>query len=1115
MNTKISEIADKSACVAWCPIRGYADVIAVGTKDSGGVTGFEDTGGGLELYAYSETGSSESKLLGSIKTSARFASIAWSPHQGESSSYLLGVIAVGMADGTILIFDPNEIMGNNYDDLGSSLLGSVKQNATTLTANAPVSAMQFSSLESYKMCVGSTNGTVGIIDMSTMSNISSMEPATRNTPSTAAVTSVAWNTAVAHIVATSAADGVVTVWDLNARKIWCELRAEQHGQFVSDIQWNPSQGLHMLTASGDDRNPVIRVWDLSASTSMPLATLSGHRAGILKTSWCPHDDALLLSCGKDNRTILWDLYSLQPIAELSTDTIGKVAQVSANVTVPNNPGALFAAGAGASAGGLSGQKHMRYDVQWSPLKRGLAVTCSLDRKVQIHTVLALATKSGRPPAWMKPASSVSFGFGGSIISTFKNPDQTDTRKFVLLRSIQENPRLAQSSQELENDLLQNSMINFCHNQQIRSEGHEDEQLWAFMRLVFETNMRQKLLELLGYNAEDIATAAAQLDGQGLVVGGENEEATTSVTMNEAAKEIVKRALIIGNYQAAVECCFQHGNLVDALVLASCGGSELWSQTQERFFESESRKRPYLSMVKGVIRGQLDEFVNESNPSNWRETLAFLATYAQADDFSHLCLRLGDRLQHAGDEINASLCYVCALNLEHAIKRWKTQLDAATSVALIDKDSTKECDLLALQDFIVKISVFVQATTPVSTTLPEEVEELFTKYAQALADNGLFGTAARYVRGSSSRAKMLRDRLYRSCASGRCLQVLGAPPEFPFQMVAVEQSQGQVFVNSKDVAISHLVVANGIGHSAAQRLDDSSHFDTVQQSGFQQNAYSGQPQLSNSEHQQTYGVTSEGTYTSNQALSTQSKYEAYSSSQQSHAIDQLPPGWIALLDPNSGMTYYANQTTGETTWNKPEFVQPTTSVAQIQHQDSGLDTASRPKSKAAVLVSKYGDGFVTSASHPELADQYGNIGTSNPYTGVERPGIARAQPDDRKAPISGNLNFESLQLTENQQSVKDSLLGIVERLHQSHLNPVEKRQISEAEKSVAVLVKKLARNAVPDDSVQKVQQLVTFLVGRDYHSATSIQTQLANSEWRDHKDWLKGIKILITLASKKL
>ena len=35
--------------------------------------------------------------------------------------------------------------------------------------------------------------------------------------------------------------------------------------------------------------------------------------------------------------------------------------------------------------------------------------------------------------------------------------------------------------------------------------------------------------------------------------------------------------------------------------------------------------------------------------------------------------------------------------------------------------------------------------------------------------------------------------------------------------------------------------------------------------------------------------------------------------------------------------------------------------------------------AMKLASKYGDGFVTSSSHPELAAQYGNIVTSNPYS----------------------------------------------------------------------------------------------------------------------------------------
>jgi WD40 repeat protein len=47
-------------------------------------------------------------------------------------------------------------------------------------------------------------------------------------------TSVAWNTQVAHILASSSADGSVAVWDLNSRQAWCE-QTEHTGQAVADI----------------------------------------------------------------------------------------------------------------------------------------------------------------------------------------------------------------------------------------------------------------------------------------------------------------------------------------------------------------------------------------------------------------------------------------------------------------------------------------------------------------------------------------------------------------------------------------------------------------------------------------------------------------------------------------------------------------------------------------------------------------------------------------------------------------------------------------------------------------------------------------------------------------
>ena len=72
------------------------------------------------------------------------------------------------------------------------------------------------------------------------------------------------------------------------------------------------------------------------------------------------------SCGKDNRTVLWDLFTLRPIAEVPTDIL-----TPSHDSISGGQDGMF------GAGGLASSQQRRYDIQWSPLKRGVASTCSL------------------------------------------------------------------------------------------------------------------------------------------------------------------------------------------------------------------------------------------------------------------------------------------------------------------------------------------------------------------------------------------------------------------------------------------------------------------------------------------------------------------------------------------------------------------------------------------------------------------------------------------------------------------------------------------------------------------------------------------------------------------
>jgi protein transport protein SEC31 len=598
----------------------------------------------------------------------------------------------------------------------------------------------------------------------------------------------------------------------------------------------------------------------------------------------------------------------------------------------------------------------------------------------------------------------------------------------------------------------------------------------------EAPPRPLLLRHLGLDPEEIAAAAqqyatAQEEKTDLLDHGMVSSATNTTTaMTPAAQTLVQKALLVGNFTAAVDCCLATGNYADALLLAACGGGDLWATTQERYLDRQSAQRPYLALVSGIVRHPLEEWVMQSDSPTWRETLAMVSTYAStAEEFAHLCAVLGERLLEAGDDAAASLCYMCAMNLERTVPYWTKQLEQKQATS----GSTSTDDLLALHDFVCKVSIFARAIGSFAGLTPE-IERLFITYADSLAQQGLLVPATKFCHGSSMEAKVLRDRLYRSRFSQACYSILGAAPEFPYVMVDVQPSRGLVFVQQQEVAKEPEILSNGHSDHPQQLATDPYH------------SHNHQPA----------------------AVAAQS------------STDSLSPGWIALQDPSSGNVYYANETTGETTWEKPlapvhaPYSAP--QLSSLQH-DTGMDasqraqmtqpaSAAQPRPKASI-VSKYGDGFVSSASNPELAHQYGNVGTSNPYGGTARPGPAAVQTVS-KAPVSGSLNLDTLQLSNHHKSIKDTLLGCAEALKQTSLNVVEKKQLDEAEKGVAILVKKLNRDEISDPMVDQVFALVNAISQHDFAAALAYQTTMANSEWRDHKDWLKGIKILIQLASKK-
>lgn len=118
-------------------------------------------------------------------------------------------------------------------------------------------------------------------------------------------------------------------------------------------------------------------------------------------------------------------------------------------------------------------------------------------------------------------------------------------------------------------------------------------------------------------------------------------------------------------------------------------------------------------------------------------------------------------------------------------------------------------------------------------------------------------------------------------------------------------------------------------------------------------------------------------------------------------------------------------------------------------------------------------------------------------------------------MSGTLDPNALlALSQEDKELQNGLMSIADQLTSSATGSMEQKQASESQKAVAVFIKTLARGGMNADVANKVRHILYSLQNHDYATASSIVTGLVSNEWRDHKDWLKGLKFLVQMVSKK-
>lgn len=676
-----------------------------------------------------------------------------------------------------------------------------------------VKGLQVNPISPNLLASGSINADVLLWDLN---SLQSYPPTGSKSARLEDITDLAWNCQVSHILATSSSNGYIVIWDLKSRKEVIQLCLPGGRKSVSAIAWNPDTPTHILTATDDDQSPIIYSWDLRNSHA-PSMTMTGHTKGILSMSWCPKDSELLLSSGKDNRTLCWNPKNGQLVSEVNRAS------------------------------------NWIFDTQWCPRNPDIFSSASFDGKISVNSFQALSSGhptqtpagpvdvfSGQPapqpaveaksrqiPKWLRRPIGASFGFGGRLV-TFS--ESSGRRLTISTLASKDKSKYAEQALKLDEALRQNALGAFCATKlshQISNLHEEDPEavFWSVVKALVESggDHQQSLLGLLGFDREKFQQQVKALnlkdDGEDLSLqrlnlnevketssspidfgasgDGDNvfdqlqstpiEESPLSVSAKPFAlfgsdsspiDKAITQAIILGDFSTAVDICIKSDRLSDALLVAICGGPELITKTQEVYFKKV--QYPYLRVVSAIIKKDLTDVVQNADVSNWEETLGLMCSFAPKEDFGRLCALLAGRLAERGSAygLPAVICFMAAGQAADAARLLLRLESAPSKYSYVQYASWLE----GLVEKLRGLELASSSTSDLSLSVPD-VGSRFLEYAVLMANQGCLDIASRYYSASdaSPAASLFGDRLY---AAAKGLNPSMAKTEAPFEPVQV-------------------------------------------------------------------------------------------------------------------------------------------------------------------------------------------------------------------------------------------------------------------------------------------------------------------------------------------
>lgn len=704
----------------------------------------------------------------------RFSCLAWGANFNPELQS--GLIAGGMQDGSLLMWDSSSLM-DPYQDSLESLVANI-----SLYEENQFSCLEWSPFKKEKLATGGSN--LYIVDCE--KDIENPEVYCPNSKKDQdPITSVSWNKnkTVPHILATASTTGIVNVWDLKVKKSISSFRDKsQEANRDVRISWNPNIPTQMAVVFDDAREAGIQIWDLRNSKAPVTVFKDNHKnVRVHSLGWSISDPNLVLTADRNN------LISCQ--------------NIKTNETLI-----------------LEQETREIVSVQFADALESVFITGDIDGTLAFHTLdqsMLKKLSTTHAPKWMKNPASVATDMNGAVAFRESTGDLSSVRL--------EQTKTTETGDSLKtlSDLVDENSVESI----AKHYSRENKDLW---NLVLASNMSDEdMLQSLGFNSEEIVTKTENLTGKshkkktnenrrnssskmnfeftdmnpdqaedffnqlskvedeqeetvntGAYYSIDLDEKETRFTRNEnwdaGLEDLIRRNIVIGNFHGAIDCAIKAGRYSHAFLIAYSKKDhpELLQAAAEGIALINNDRMSFL--LQNMIEDKLDDIIASHDLKRWKELAALIiSNYPQQKETLLHSLSLRLQKEHF---INQALA-VCLISHDY---------NSLFEIITTEISSRKGQDLEAtlIKNFIVLYAI-AQVTGQVSHS--KSIQHSLCQLVHIMIEHEEFKLAMRFLEelgdSSSEEIAFLKNCIY--YANESTLKMFFSPPHYAF-VIKVKQ-----------------------------------------------------------------------------------------------------------------------------------------------------------------------------------------------------------------------------------------------------------------------------------------------------------------------------------------